>query len=196
MHAPRLASALRKRWTRLSNPQCDIRFGPGVHLGPGFRVEAPYGGRLVVGAGSEFRQGCRFELSGPTSQIEIGERCTFTAGGLIQISTTLSIGPDSIFGQDVMVADGAHRFRDHTTPFQEQGYDFRPLHFGQGVVVHSKCTIVHHLEDRAVVGANSLVTRPVPAFCLAGGVPAKVLDYFGPPELAPAGWAPAASHAS
>ena len=36
--------------------------------------------------------------------------------------------------------------------------------------------------ERAVIGANSVVTRPIPPYCLAVGAPAKVVEYFGPPE--------------
>jgi len=37
----------------------------------------------------------------------------------------------------------------------------------------------------AVIGANSVVSRPIPAYCLAMGAPAKVVEYFGPPEERP-----------
>jgi acetyltransferase-like isoleucine patch superfamily enzyme len=36
--------------------------------------------------------------------------------------------------------------------------------------------------ERAFIGANSVVTRPVPAFTVAVGAPAKQVEYFGPPD--------------
>jgi acetyltransferase-like isoleucine patch superfamily enzyme len=51
----------------------------------------------------------------------------------------------------------------------------------------SKCTIVNSIGDGAVIGANSVVTRPIPAYCLAYGAPARVVEYFGPDELRPEG---------
>jgi acetyltransferase-like isoleucine patch superfamily enzyme len=33
-----------------------------------------------------------------------------------------------------------------------------------------------------VIGANSVVTKPIPAFTVAAGAPARELDYFGPEE--------------
>lgn len=44
----------------------------------------------------------------------------------------------------------------------------------------TQCTIVADLGERAMVGANSVVLRPVPAFTVVGGVPARELEYFGP----------------
>ncbi|MGH2760585.1 MAG: acyltransferase, partial [Actinomycetota bacterium] len=104
---------------------------------------------------------------------------------LIQCSTTIEIGKRAIFGQALQIADGSHRFRDWTTDLLDQGYDFRPITIGDNVLVHSKCTVVADIGQAAVVGANSLVNKPVPAYCLVGGVPAKVLEYFGPPDQRP-----------
>jgi acetyltransferase-like isoleucine patch superfamily enzyme len=68
----------------------------------------------------------------------------------------------------------------------EQGYDFTPIRIADDATITTKCTIIADVGTRAFVGANSLVTRPVPAYTVAGGVPAKALDYFGPPGLEPA----------
>jgi acetyltransferase-like isoleucine patch superfamily enzyme len=98
----------------------------------------------------------------------------------------MDFGRRVMAGQSTQFADGNHRFRDLDRPMLEQGYDFRPLTIADDVTIHSKCTIVNSIGERAVVGANALVTRPVPAFTVVGGVPARVLDYFGPPGSEPA----------
>ena len=58
------------------------------------------------------------------------------------------------------------------------------------VQIHSKCTIVNSIGTRSVIGANAVVSRPIPAYCLAAGVPARVIDYFGPPGQEPAELSP------
>ncbi|HWB68040.1 MAG TPA: acyltransferase, partial [Mycobacteriales bacterium] len=93
----------------------------------------------------------------------------------------------AVFGQAVMIADGNHKFRDHTQHLLDQGYEFRPITIGDNAIVTSKCTILNSIGDGAVIGANSVVTKPVPAFCLAVGAPARVVEYFGPPERRPEG---------
>ena len=182
--APRVASALRKRWLLLRHPHVDIRFEGPVYLGPGFSLFCPEGGTFVVGPAVEFRRGFRAELhKGAT--IRIGGGTVFTYSVLLQCSSTIDIGERCLLGQSSIVVDGNHRFRDLTRPVLAQGYDLTPITIADDAVVTSKCTIIADLGERAWIGANSVVTRPVPAFCVAGGVPAKVLDYFGPEGGAP-----------
>ena len=61
------------------------------------------------------------------------------------------------------------------------------IHIADDVIVGSKCTIQADIGERAMIGANSVVSRPVPAYTFAVGAPCRPLNYFGPPELAPEG---------
>ena len=184
--APRIGSALRKRWTILRNPHCDIRFEGPVYCGPGFSVFSPEGGTLVVGPGVEFRRGFRLELhKGAT--VRIGSGTVFTYDVLVQCSSTIEIGERCTFGQSSIVVDGNHRFRDLDKPMLQQGYDLTPIRISDDAVVTSKCTIIADLGRRCWIGANSVVTKPVPDFCVAAGTPARVLEYFGPPGGEPPG---------
>jgi acetyltransferase-like isoleucine patch superfamily enzyme len=183
-HGARLASSARRILIRATHRHCHVEFQGPVRLGPGFSLEIPDRGTLIVGPGVDFRRGFVCEISGD-GRIEIGAGSIFTSHALVQCSTTIRIGRRCVFGQATMIADGNHRFRDHTRHLLDQGYEFRPIHIGDGAIVTSKCTILNDVGDGAVVGANSVVTRPVPAHCLVGGVPARVLEYFGPPDQKP-----------
>jgi acetyltransferase-like isoleucine patch superfamily enzyme len=175
---PRIASEVRKRWLLLRHPHVDIRFDGPVYLGPGFSLFCPEGGTFHVGPGVEFRRGFRAELHGGT--IRIGGGSVFTYYVLMQCTTTIDVGERCMFGQSSIVVDGNHRFRDLTKPMLAQGYDLSPITIGDDAVITSKCTIIADVGERAFVGANSVVTKPIPAFTVAAGVPAKVIDSFGP----------------
>ena len=154
-----------------------------VLAGPGFRLEIPGGGTLEVGPGVQFRRDFYCEIDGD-GRVSIGAGTIFTSDAMIQCSTSIEIGENCMFGQSLVMADGSHRFRDWTVPIYEQGFDFRPIVVGSGALVNSNCTVVASVGEHAVIGANSLVNRDVPDYTLAGGVPARVLDYFGPPDQA------------
>jgi acetyltransferase-like isoleucine patch superfamily enzyme len=181
-------SRLRKRWVILRNPQADIRFTEPVYLGPGFSLHVPFGGQFIVGPGVEFRRGFRAELGGADARVEIGAGSYLTYDVIITCNTRVSIGEACGIGQATYIADGSHRFRDLDHPFLAQGYDYREIAIEDGAQIHSKCTIVNSIGRRAVIGANAVVSRPVPPYCLAAGVPARVIDYFGPPGEEPPGW--------
>jgi acetyltransferase-like isoleucine patch superfamily enzyme len=185
--APRIGSWFRKRWVILKNPHAEIRFGRYCLLDPGFSLHIPFGGRFIVGEAVHFRRGFRAEVWGGAS-IEIGDLCVFSYYTLIQCGTSISIGNRVMTGQSCGIFDGNHRFTHVTKPLLEQGYNHRALRIEDDVTTLTKVTIVNNIGRKAVVGANSVVARPVPPYSIVGGVPAQMLDYFGPPELEPAEW--------
>lgn len=185
---PRLASAARKRWVKARNPQATIRFGPGCHLGPGFSLHMPHGGTFLAGAGTEFRRGFRAEFANGDAVVRIGEGCYLTYDVIVACSTSIDIGDRVGIGQASFVVDGSHRYRDRTAAFLDQGYDYRPLRIDSDAQLHSKVTVMADIGERAIIGANAVVTRPVPPFTVAAGVPARVIDYYGEPGGEPEGW--------
>ena len=176
---PRLMSALRKRWILATHPHADVRFGRGVHVGPDFSLQIPHRGSFIVGDGVVFRRGFRAEVEGD-GRITIGADSVFTYNVLMQCTTTIDIGERCMFGQSSLVIDGQHRFRDVTRPMLEQGYDFTPIRIEDDAVITTKCTVMASVGRRAFIGANSVVSRPVPPYSVAVGAPAKVVDTFGP----------------
>ncbi len=177
---PRIASEARKRWLIARHPHVDIRFEGPVYLGPGFSLFCPEGGTFVVGPWVEFRRGFRCELHG--GEVRIGGGTVFTYSVLVQCSSRIAIGERCMFGQSTLVVDGQHRFRDLDKPMLAQGYDFQPIVIEDDATITTKCTIMARVGTRAFVGANSVVTRPIPPYTVAVGAPAKPIEYFGPPQ--------------
>lgn len=177
----RLASESRRLAALATHFHANVRFDGPVYLGPGFALRIAEQGTFRVGSGVDLRRNFVCEIGG-TGEVVIGGGCIFTGMVLIQCSTRIEFAEGAVMGQGCLVADGNHRFRDPDRPFLEQGYDFRPIRIGSGAVVHTNCTVINDIGDRAVIGANSIVTRPIPPYCLAYGTPAKVVEYFGPPE--------------
>lgn len=183
---PRLMSWLRKRWVIFRHPGARIEFQEGVYLGPRFSLHMPHGGTFIVGPRVEFRRGFRAELAAPETRITIGEGSVFTYDALLQCTTSIDIGSYCAFGQASLVVDGNHRFRDLERSVFEQGYDFRPVVISDHAVISSKTTVVAaSIGERTYVSANTLVGRDIPAYCVVAGIPARIIDYFGPPGQGP-----------
>lgn len=190
-YGPIFMSQLRKRWVLIRHPRANIRFDGPVYLGPGFSLHIPDRGSFIVGPGVEFRRGFRAEVEG-TGRISIGAGSVFTYYVLMQCTTSIDVGERCMFGQSTIVVDGQHRFRDLDVPMLRQGYDFTAIEVEDDATVTTKCTIMASIGRRAFIGANAVVTRPIPAYTVAVGVPARPVEYFGPPggepsELSTAG---------
>jgi acetyltransferase-like isoleucine patch superfamily enzyme len=186
---PYYMSKLRQRWTVMKNPKADIQFIGHVYLGPGFSLHMPHGGTFIAGPNVEFRRRFRAEV-GPNGRIVIGEGSRLTYDVIMQCGVSIEIGKRVMFGQSTLVVDGNHRFRELDRPMLAQGYDFRPLKIEDDATVTTKCTVINDIGRRAFIGANSVVSRPVPAYCVAVGVPARPIEYFGPPGQEPPGLEP------
>jgi len=183
---PRLMSELRKRWIVLSNPQAHIVFEGPVHIAPGFSLHIPHGGSFIVGPDVEFRRGFRAEVAG-AGKIVIGARSVLTYDTLIQCTSYIEIGEGCTLGPTCAIFDGNHRFRDLDQPYVDQGFDLRPIRIGRECGVLTKTTVLNDIGDRSQIGANSVVVKPIPGYCVAAGVPARVLEYFGPEDQSPPG---------
>lgn len=161
-----------------------VEFQGPVRLGPGFRLSIPDSGTFIVGPGVDFRGGfvCVIEGGG---RVEIGAGTTFTSHALIHCATSIEIGERCVFGQSLLMVDGYHRYSDPEVHWLEQGYDYRPLRIGDGAGISDKCTVQADIGERAMIGSQSVVDRPIPAYCTAVGSPARVVRYFGPPDRDP-----------
>jgi len=175
--------------TRATHLHCRVEFQGPLRIGPGFHLDIADNGTLIVGPGVDFRHGFKCEISG-SGRVVIGEGTIFTSHCLIQCSTSIEIGRRCTFGQSALIYDGTHRFEDLDRHWLDQGYDFQPIKIGDAVGVSDKCTIHADIGDRAMIASHSVVTRPIPAYCVAAGAPARVVRYFGPPDQRPAGLRP------
>ena len=87
--------------------------------------------------------------------------------------------------QAALIVDGSHRFRDPDEGMLAQGYDYRPIRIGDRAAIMAKATVIADVGEGAFVAAGAVVTHPVPPYCLAAGVPARIVEYFGPPDQRP-----------
>lgn len=181
----RAASELRKLVVRATHLHCRVEFQGPVWIGPGFSLDIPDRGSLIVGPGVTFQRGFVCEISG-TGRVTIGAGTIVRDHVLIGCSTTIDVGRRCVLGQSALLMDGFHRFRDPDRHLLDQGYDFRPVTIDDGAVVLAKCSITSSIGAHAVIGSNSVVTRPIPPYCFAVGAPARVIEYFGRPENRPA----------
>ncbi len=134
------------------------------------------GARVVIGPNSWLEVLDQRTSAGPA--ISIGDG-TSTSGFLtITAAERVVIEQNVLIARYVYISDHSHRSDDSQIPIKSQGVTkISPVRvcegawLGQGVVVCPGVTIGRN----AVIGANSVVRQDVPDYCVAAGVPARVL---------------------
>jgi acetyltransferase-like isoleucine patch superfamily enzyme len=107
------------------------------------------------------------------NNVIFGHHCTIGVRDLIQI------GEDSLIAELVSIRDHDHRFDRLDIPVREQGTVSAPVKIGRNVWIGCKATVLKGVTigDNAIIGANSVVTRDIPANAIAVGAPARVIRY-------------------
>lgn len=107
---------------------------------------------------------------------EIGERCR------ISIANSLEIGKKVLFSPNVYITDCDHEYRNVDIPIIDQGIvqKGQKASIGDGSYVGINAVIVGNVKigKHCVIGANSVVTKDVPDYCVAVGSPAKIIKRY------------------
>lgn len=108
--------------------------------------------------------------------IAIGDRVTLSRGVHVVAYDRLEIGAGTIIGEYASIRDANHRIEAGVS-WHDSGYDHAPITIGARVWIGHGAIVLPGVTigDGAVVGANAVVNRDVPAGAVVGGVPARVL---------------------
>jgi acetyltransferase-like isoleucine patch superfamily enzyme len=84
---------------------------------------------------------------------------------------------DALLGSGVHVTSGRHThgIADAGTPFREQPGLRTLVKIGAGAWIGSAAIIMADIGRNTVVGAGAVVTKPLPDFVVAAGVPARII---------------------
>ena len=83
-----------------------------------------------------------------------------------------------MMGPEVVIYTSGHKFDRTDIPMMEQGNtDAEPVTIGDDVWIGRRVMIMPGVTigNGCVIGAGAVVTKDIPPYSVAGGVPAKVL---------------------
>ncbi len=142
----------------------------------------------------------------PMSKIQIGDKCTFNSsskynfrginhpcilqtgsskakivignhvgmsGGSIVSNNSVTIGNHVLIGANCQIGDrDGHSDRFKSNP--------KPINIGDNVWLGMNVTVLKGVTigENSIIGANSLVTKDIPANCIAAGNPCKIIKYI------------------
>ena len=127
-------------------------------------------------------------FSHPTA--EIGDRVYV---GAFCCLGDVTLGPDVLIGSHVSVANGGgqHGTERLDIPIREQPGVWRRVTIGEDTWIGDRAVVLADVGKHCVIGAGSVVTRPIPDYAVAVGCPAKVIRFRNEPVPAAEASAPA-----
>ena len=142
-----------------------------IHIGSNTMI----GPQCTLSAGMVPGQQCISERI-----VSIGDRCLIGKGSGIVGHFSIEIGNDVWTGHNVYITDQNHGYEDVTLPISRQTMPEKPVKIGNGSWIGYGAVVLPGADigEHVVIGANSVVTGPIPSFCVAVGSPAKVIRRY------------------
>lgn len=137
-----------------------VRLGNDVKIRPGCNLYAYKGGNVYLG-----------------NNVEIGKESCIAAAYNIEIHSGVLTGPR------VFISDHNHEYTNPEIPIYKQGISGslqnkvvigEDTWLGTNVVISGSVRIGKH----CIIGANSVVTKDIPDYTLAAGVPCKPIKQY------------------
>ncbi len=114
-----------------------------------------------------------------TYGIEVGKTFGINSGAVMDGRGGIKIGDDVMIGPNVVIASSNHDYQQHALPMARVDHVMAPVQIGNDVWIGANAVITPGVTigDGVVVGAGAVVTKDVDAYCIVGGVPAKVIGH-------------------
>jgi acetyltransferase-like isoleucine patch superfamily enzyme len=155
------------------------------------------GGRVMIG------KGCFIDANSATARIELADDvwlsrdCYLVAGRdaevligdrtyvghrcLLYGHGGIDIGRDVLLASDVQLICGNHTFARRDIPIRAQPTEEKPIVIGDDVWLGASAIVLGGVTvgEGSVVGAGAVVTRSLPPYSIARGVPAQIVGMRG-----------------
>lgn len=153
----------------------NIILGAGVSIKYDTILQIKYGGNIEIGDNTEILEGVKIITYG--GKISIGERCSINHNTIIYGHGNTIIGNDVLIAGGCMIIPAEHCIERTDIPINKQGIIKKPIIIEDDVWIGHGCSILGgiRISKGSVIGAGSVVTKDIPPYSIAYGVPAKVI---------------------
>ena len=120
-------------------------------------------------------------VAGEGYEVVLGEHAYLGPRALLYGHAGITIGKDTLVANDVQLICGSHVFSDPNTPIRLQGAIEERIEIGEDVWLGASTIVLGGVTigRGAVVGAGAVVTKDIPSYGIARGVPATIVGQRG-----------------
>lgn len=171
------------RFVRLLYPAC-FTAADDVTIGDLSYLHCLSSKGVSIGSNSSIDRNCWLHCGGaPESHahgfFELGEDSYIGCNAVIGAGGGIKIGSHVRIGQSVNFHAENHNFADPRRLIRDQGVTYQGIVIEDDVWIGSKVTVLDGVTigKGAVIGAGAVITRSIPAYAIAIGVPGKVVGW-------------------
>lgn len=159
-----------------------VQLHPTCLISPEARIH-PRDGTVEIGEHSMIALGTLIQ-----GNVRIGRGCSIQAysnvvgyGKTDSMEGRITIGDHVRIASHAVIIAGNHRFEDPDRPIRTQGMELAPVTIEDDVWIGGRVNIVAgvRIGKGSVVGGGSVVTRDIPPYSVAVGVPARIVKRRG-----------------
>ena len=174
---PDSRGVLKKAWLRwgryLAQRHAGVSLAPSCYIHPDARIH-PRGLELSIGARTAISPGVCIQ-----GQVAIGDDSSVNAYSILVgvKDGPITIGNGVRIAPHVMMFASNHRFENIDIPIYKQHVDAAPITIEDDVWIAGMVMITAgvHIGRGSVIGAGAVVTKDIPPWSVAVGVPARVI---------------------
>jgi acetyltransferase-like isoleucine patch superfamily enzyme len=161
-------------WFRLTHRNVIVRGFVFLDRGVEVYVRKGYG-RLVLGRWVHL--GVRTALRCHEGTMTLGDKSVLARDVSVNCYLDVEIGDSALIADAVYISDFDHKFADVTRAVKDQGIAKSRVRIERDVWLGTKVTVCRgvRIGEGAVVGANAVVTRDLPPYAVAVGIPARIV---------------------
>lgn len=138
-------------------------------------------GILTMGRNSSIQSYAVIETCSKEASITIGDNVSLGEYCHLTAIKHISIGDGTLTGRFVLITDNSHGYTDgrdiDLIPLNREIVSKGGVRIGKNVWIGDKVTILPNVQigDGAIIAANTVVTKSIPAKAIAGGNPVKII---------------------
>ena len=138
-------------------------------------IADPSGATIEIGPGTWLHYHCVLRTFG--GWIRIGENCSVNPFAILYGHGGLNIGNNVRIAPQVVIAPMNHIYKDPDVPIWQQAIDGKGIIIEDDVWIGAGAIVLDGVKigNGAVIGAGAVVTKDIPPYSVAVGIPAKVI---------------------
>lgn len=140
------------------------------------KAEIQLSNNIIIGKNTKISSFVKIKVK--NGYIKIGHNCSINSFCFIDADKGgLEIGNNVLISPGVGIHGSNYEFKDNTKLIIEQGVVSKGIRIKDDVWIGSNSTILDGVTigTGAIIGAGSVVTKNVPSFSIAFGVPARII---------------------